>query len=147
MALLYLIPYHALVIDPNAVAFTHIKNGLSESFAVYTTPALTFSLSNLSSWILQNKVRKELEVNSSSSSKEDSSLEGVCVLISDVQAGVSEDLAVLLTSDPSILATVDRLNDAKSTVQRKGFDRAVSFRCNSFNHKETEILKLPMNCR
>eukprot|EP01041_Mallomonas_annulata_P000319 gene319-578_t len=103
MCLLYIIPRIAFVIDPQCIAEEAIVDAMSGDYVVYTTKASQFSLVQLEEWIhgsphrekSHNKTGKRNEFLNTSKATNITS----AIIITDIQAGVNEDLITFLSSE------------------------------------------------
>ena len=87
MSLLYLVPHFSLVVDPDGSAAEVLNSVPLEGFDKYSVTAQRFSLPLLDSW-----VQSTMEHNPTATAS-------MTVVVTDLQAGVSDDLICLLSAD------------------------------------------------
>lgn len=84
MSLVHLVPYYTLIVDPDGTAPTILLADPLEGYDKYTITAQKFSLSTFQSWIQNLAGRSDAALS---------------VIITDLQAGVSDDLICFLSCD------------------------------------------------
>lgn len=86
MSLVHLVPYYALIVDPDGTAPAVLLADPLEGYDKYTITAQKFSLSTFQSWV-------------HSVLTSDRSDAALSVIVTDLQAGVSDDLICFLSCD------------------------------------------------
>jgi hypothetical protein len=84
MALVHLVPYYALIVDPDGTAPGILLADPLEGYDKFTITAQKFSLATFHTWLASVADRPDAAVS---------------VIITDLQAGISDDLVCFLSSD------------------------------------------------